>query len=112
MSKEVWEVDLRSRKTGGFADLYATYTPHGIGKYQEEKEFLLNYERRFKMDIGKKMIDFVLNKANDEQIKEFFGYAPHGFSREDIEDNLSQMPDDVFDELVKEFRLSTDGVKL
>lgn len=78
MSKEVWEVDLRSRKTGNsietifsgehdvvcefmdqwyknntipgyvdgmmfedlhdgsegvFADLYATYTPHGIGKY-------------------------------------------------------------------------------
>lgn len=33
MSKEVWEVDLRSRKTGVFADLYATYTPHGIGKY-------------------------------------------------------------------------------
>lgn len=30
----------------------------------------------------------------------------------DIEDNLSQMPDDVFDELVKEFGLPTDGVKL
>lgn len=29
-----------------------------------------------------------------------------------IEDNLSQMPDDVFDELVKEFELPTDGVKL
>ena len=33
----------------------------------------------------------------------FFEYAPHGFSREEIEDNLSQMPDDVFDELAKEF---------
>ena len=51
-------------------------------------------------------------KANDEQIEEFFGYAPHGFSREEIEDNLRQMPDDVFDELVKEFGLPTDGVKL
>lgn len=58
------------------------------------------------------MIDFLLHEANDEQIEEFFGYAPHGFSRGDIEDNLSQMPDDVFGELVKEFGLPTDGVKL
>ena len=65
-----------------------------------------------KMNIEEIMIDFLLNKANDEQIEEFFGYAPHGFSREDIEDILSQMPDDVFDELVKEFGLPTDGVKL
>lgn len=64
------------------------------------------------MDIEEMMIDFLLNKANDEQIEEFFGYAPYGFSRGDIEDNLSQMPDDVFDELVKEFELLTDGVKL
>lgn len=74
------------------------------------QEFL-DYERRFKMNIEEMMIDFLLNKANDEQIEEFFGYAPHGFSREDIEDTLSQMPDDVFDELVKEFRLPTDGIK-
>ena len=58
------------------------------------------------------MIDFLLHEANDEQIEEFFGYAPHGFSRGDIEDNLSQMPDDVFGELVKEFGPPTDGVKL
>ena len=45
------------------------------------------------MDVEEIMIDFLLNKANDEQIEQFFGYAPHGFSREDIED--------VFDELVK-----------
>lgn len=76
------------------------------------QEFLLDYERRFKMDIEEMMIDFLLNKANDEQIEEFFGYAPHGFTREDIEDNLSQMPDDVFDELAKEFGLPTDGIKL
>lgn len=61
---------------------------------------------------SKIMIDFLLNKANNEQIEEFFGYAPHGSSREDIEDNLSQMPDDVFDELVNEFGLPMDGVKL
>lgn len=48
------------------------------------------------------MIDFLLHKANDEQIEEFFGYTPHGFNREDIEDVLCQMPDDVFDKLVKE----------
>lgn len=64
------------------------------------------------MDIEEMMIDFLLHEANDEQIEEFFGYAPHGFSRGDIEDNLSQIPDDVFDELVKEFELPTDGVKL
>lgn len=58
-----------------------------------------------KMDIEEMMIDFLLNKANEEQIEEFFGYAPHGFSREDIEDNLGQMPDDVFDELVEELIL-------
>ena len=64
------------------------------------------------MDIEEIMIEFLLHKANDEQIEEFFGYAPHEFSREEIEDNLRQMPDDVFDELVKEFGLPTDGVKL
>ena len=63
-------------------------------------------------DKSQTMIDFLLKKANNEQIEEFFGYAPHGFSREDIEDNLSQMPDDVFDELVNEFGLPMDGVKL
>lgn len=62
------------------------------------------------MNIEEIMIEFLLYKATDEQIEEFFGYAPHGFSREDIQDNLSQMPDDVFDELVKEFGLSIDGV--
>ena len=36
------------------------------------------------------------------RLKNFFGYAPHGFSKENIEDNLGQMPDDVFDKLVKE----------
>lgn len=64
------------------------------------------------MDIEEIMIDFLLNKANDEQIEQFFGYVKHNFSKEDIEDNLSQMPDDVFDELMKEFELPTDGVKL
>ena len=32
------------------------------------------------MDIEEMMIDFLLHRANDEQIEEFFGYAPHGFS--------------------------------
>ena len=58
------------------------------------------------------MTDFILHKANDDQVEQFFGYTPHGFSRGDIEDNLSQMPDEVFDELVKEFGLPTDGLKL
>lgn len=64
------------------------------------------------MDIEEMMANFILYEATNAQIEKFFGYAPHGFSREDIEDNLSQMPDDVFDELVKDFGLPTDGVKL
>lgn len=43
------------------------------------------------MDIKETMIDFLLHKANDEQIEEFFGYAPHGFNRKDIEDISCQM---------------------
>lgn len=64
------------------------------------------------MDIEEIMADFILHEANDEQIEQFFGYAKHDFSKEDIEDNLSQIPDEVFDELMKEFELPTDGVKL
>ena len=64
------------------------------------------------MDIEEMMIYFLLHEANNEQIEGFFGYAPHGFNREEIEDVLSQMPDDVFDELVNEFGLPTNGVKL
>lgn len=52
------------------------------------------------MDIKETMIDFLLHQANDEQIEEFFGYAPHGFNREDIENILCQAH--VFDKLVKE----------
>lgn len=64
------------------------------------------------MDIEEIMADFILHEANDEQIEQFFGYAKHDFSKEDIEDNLSQIPDEVFDELMKEFELPIDGVKL
>ena len=64
------------------------------------------------MDIEEMMIDYIMNNATQEEVEEFFGYAPHGFSREDIEDTLSQMPDDVFDELAKEFGLPADGIKL
>lgn len=37
------------------------------------------------------MIDFILNKAIDEQIDKFlgFGYTTYGFSREEMEDNFS-----------------------
>lgn len=64
------------------------------------------------MDIEEMMMNFILNEANDEQIEQFFGYARHDFNKEDIEDNLSQMPDDVFAELMKEFELPTYGIKL
>lgn len=64
------------------------------------------------MNIEKRMIDFLLNKANAEQIKEFFGYEPHGFDRKEIENILCQMPDDVLDDLVNEFGLSSNEVNL
>lgn len=45
------------------------------------------------------MIDFVLNKANDEQIKEFFGYALHGFSKKYIEDCIEYLKKNGFTEM-------------
>lgn len=44
------------------------------------------------MDIKETMIDFLLHQANDEQIEEFFGYAPHGFNREDMTYSTQVMP--------------------
>lgn len=64
------------------------------------------------MDVEEMMIEFLLYEAMDKQIEEFFGYAPHDFNREEIEDTLGQMPDDVFDELANKFGLPADGVKL
>ena len=34
------------------------------------------------MDLEEMMIDYVLNRATQEEVEEFFGYAPHGFSRD------------------------------
>lgn len=65
------------------------------------------------MDLEEMMIDYVLNHATQKEVEEFFGYADYGeCTREACEDNLSQMPDEVFDELVENFGLPTDGVKL
>lgn len=64
------------------------------------------------MDIEEMMIDFILHEASEKQIEAFFGFNPHGFTKEEVEDVLAQMPDDVFDESAKEFGLPTDGVKL
>lgn len=65
------------------------------------------------MDVEEMMIDYVMNQASSEEIREFFGYADYGvLSVETCMDNLSQMPDDVLDELVKKFNLPQDGVKL
>ena len=64
------------------------------------------------MDIEEMMIDFILNKATKEQRDEFFGFSEYELTKECCEDNLFQMPDNVFDELVRKFGLPTDGVKL
>lgn len=60
------------------------------------------------IDMEKRMIDFLLTEATRGQIEEFFGYASHEYTKDEVEDNLALMPDDVFDELVKKFGLSED----
>lgn len=57
------------------------------------------------------MIHFLLHKADDSQVEEFFGYNPHGFSKEDIEDVLSQMPEDVLSQLAEAFGLAKSSVE-
>ena len=58
------------------------------------------------IDMEIRMVGFLLTEATKEQLEEFFGYASHEYTKDAIENNLAQMPDDVFDELVKEFGLS------
>lgn len=58
------------------------------------------------MGIEEIMIDFILNKATKEQRDEFFGFSEYELTKECCEDNLSQMPDDVFDELVRKYDIS------
>jgi hypothetical protein len=65
------------------------------------------------MDLEEMMIDYVLNRATQEEVEEFFGYTDYGeCTRETCEENISQMPDEEFDMFVKKFRLPTDGIKL
>lgn len=65
------------------------------------------------MDIEEMMIDYIMNHATHEEIKEFFGYADYGmYTRKTCEENISQMPDEEFDMFVKKFKLPTDGIKL
>lgn len=65
------------------------------------------------MDIEEMMIDYIMTKATQEEVKEFFGYADYEVcTRETCEDNLAQMPDEEFDMFVKKFGFPTDGVKL
>ena len=53
-----------------------------------------------------------MNNATQEEVEEFFGYAAHGCTREECEDNLAQMPDEEFDMFVEKFGIPTDGIKL
>ena len=61
------------------------------------------------MDIEEMMIDYVMNKATQEEVEEFFGYSAYGIcTKEECENNISQMPDEVFAMFLKKFGLSTD----
>ena len=65
------------------------------------------------MDIEEMMIDYIMNHATHEEIKEFFGHADYGIcTKESCEENISQMPDEEFDMFVKKFKLPMDGIKL
>lgn len=64
------------------------------------------------MDMEEKMINYIMNKATREEEEEFFGYClPYIITEEECKDNLAQMPDDVFDELIHKFGLDTDSIK-
>ena len=65
------------------------------------------------MDIEEMMIDYIMNHAAHEEIKEFFGYTDYGIcTKESCEENISQMPDEEFDMFVKKFKLPMNGIKL
>lgn len=76
----------------------------GILKFEAMEEMF--------MDIEEMMIDYIMNNATQEEVEEFFGYAAHGCTREECEDNLAQMPDEEFDMFVEKFGIPTDGIKL
>lgn len=64
------------------------------------------------MDIEEKMIDYIINKATREEQEEFFGFCMQEIiTKEECEDNISQMPDEVFDELANRFGLVSDTIK-
>lgn len=65
------------------------------------------------MDIEEKMIDYIMDKATQEETEEFFGYACYGVcTREECKNNLAQMSDEEIDMFAKKFGLPNDGVKL
>lgn len=49
------------------------------------------------------MIDYILNQATEQTFFNFMGYDMRPVSREDIEEVISQMPEDVFDRLYMDF---------
>ena len=65
------------------------------------------------MDIEEMMIDYIMNKATQEEVEEFFGHTACGVcTREACENNLAQMPFEEFDMFVKKFGLSSRSTVL
>lgn len=49
------------------------------------------------------MIDYILHRATEQTFLDFMGYDMRPVSREDVEEVISQMPEDVFDRLYMDF---------
>ena len=74
---------------------------HKMAAYREEICLNGMYEEYEEM-----MIDYIMNKATQEEVEEFFGHTAYGVcTREACENNLAQMPFEEFDMFVKKFGL-------
>lgn len=48
---------------------------------------------------------YILLEAKQSEVEEFFGYDPQGFSREEVEDALDQMPEEEIEDFYDTYNL-------
>ena len=48
---------------------------------------------------------YILLEAKQNEVEEFFGYDPQGFSREEVEDVLDQMPEEEIEDFYDTYNL-------
>lgn len=48
---------------------------------------------------------YILLEAKQSEVEEFFGYDPQGFSREEVENVLDQMPEEEIEDFYVTFNL-------